>query len=123
MGGLDVLGLQAADLHNLAMFLVFRSHASHGLEPHIRSSAGAFRNFLEKVSKEYVGTNPYHTYTHACDVLASLCRILTMVRWQAWLSDVDVFALLVSAICHDIGHPGYTNIFLVETQGELAMRY
>merc|ERR1712048_994005 len=39
------------------------------------------------------------------------------------MSNVDVYALLVSAICHDVGHPGKTNPFLVEIRDELAVRY
>lgn len=32
-------------------------------------------------------------------------------------------ALLLSAICHDLEHPGTTNAFQVNTQSELALRY
>merc|ERR1712048_461497 len=39
------------------------------------------------------------------------------------MSNVDVYALLVSAICHDVGHPGKTNPYLVEMTDELAVRY
>jgi len=39
------------------------------------------------------------------------------------LSWLEEFALLVSAVCHDIGHPGVNNDFLVSTSHELAIRY
>lgn len=32
-------------------------------------------------------------------------------------------ALLVAAVCHDVGHDGHTNAFHVNTQSELAMIY
>merc|ERR1712100_855567 len=41
----------------------------------------------------------------------------------AYLSGLDRFALVVSAVCHDVGHPGMNNPFLVETGHELALRY
>merc|ERR1712226_1270737 len=33
------------------------------------------------------------------------------------------YALVLSGVCHDIGHPGLSNVFLVETSHELAIRY
>lgn len=36
---------------------------------------------------------------------------------------MDQYALLVAALCHDIGHQGRTNPFLVELGNELALRY
>jgi hypothetical protein len=39
------------------------------------------------------------------------------------LVDLDVFALVVAALCHDIGHPGLNNAFLVSTSHDLALRY
>jgi len=46
-----------------------------------------------------------------------------MTQSLLWLSDIDHYALLVAALCHDIGHRGKTNAFLVETGHELALRY
>merc|ERR1719162_102733 len=39
------------------------------------------------------------------------------------LSWLEEYVLLVSAVCHDIGHPGLSNDFLVQTSHELAIRY
>jgi len=37
--------------------------------------------------------------------------------------DIEVYALLLAALCHDLGHFGRTNPFLIETKHELALRY
>ena len=74
---------------------------------------------------ETVGYNqlPYHNYTHACDVLHTVYRLMCLTSARLWLSSVEQYALLVAALCHDIGHQGRTNPFLVELGDELALRY
>jgi tetratricopeptide (TPR) repeat protein len=39
------------------------------------------------------------------------------------LDDVEVFALICTAVAHDCGHPGKSNLFLVETKSEKAKRW
>jgi hypothetical protein len=39
------------------------------------------------------------------------------------LRDIDVFALLLASIGHDVGHPGVNNDFLVQSQTPLAQLY
>eukprot|EP00747_Dinoflagellata_sp_TGD_P101009 gnl/TRDRNA2_/TRDRNA2_168214_c8_seq2.p1 gnl/TRDRNA2_/TRDRNA2_168214_c8~~gnl/TRDRNA2_/TRDRNA2_168214_c8_seq2.p1 ORF type:complete len:302 (-),score=49.93 gnl/TRDRNA2_/TRDRNA2_168214_c8_seq2:25-870(-) len=46
-----------------------------------------------------------------------------MCSSEKYLSSNERYALLVSAVCHDVGHPGLNNAFLVETAHELALRY
>ena len=39
------------------------------------------------------------------------------------LTDLDCLALLLSAMCHDLEHPGLTNSYHVATRSPLALRY
>ena len=39
------------------------------------------------------------------------------------MMDLDVFAVVVSAITHDIGHPGVNNAFLVSSSDPLSIKY
>jgi cAMP-specific phosphodiesterase 4 len=82
-----------------------------------------FERFHEAIRQEYDATNPYHNYTHACDVTVSVYRWFKMHQVGEWMDDLDQLALLVSAVAHDVGHPGRTTQFLVETGHELAIRY
>jgi hypothetical protein len=51
-------------------------------------------------------------------------RFLTQSRLRAArLRYLDVLALLLSALCHDLDHPGLTNAFHVSTRSQLATRY
>lgn len=49
--------------------------------------------------------------------------ILTLVDGRKKLSHLEVFALALAALCHDVDHPGLTNAFLVATYDPLALRY
>jgi cAMP-specific phosphodiesterase 4 len=40
-----------------------------------------------------------------------------------WLTPLERFALLLSALCHDIRHPGLNNTYQVNAQTPLAMLY
>ena len=40
-----------------------------------------------------------------------------------YLNDMDVFSLLIAALCHDVGHTGRTNLFEIGVMSKLAIRY
>jgi len=79
--------------------------------------------FLQAVAAQYLQELPFHTWAHAVDVHHTLWRTLLLSRAQLFLTGLEHFALLVSAIAHDVGHLGLSNQFLVETGHELAVRY
>eukprot|EP00746_Dinoflagellata_sp_MGD_P036031 gnl/MRDRNA2_/MRDRNA2_18635_c0_seq1.p1 gnl/MRDRNA2_/MRDRNA2_18635_c0~~gnl/MRDRNA2_/MRDRNA2_18635_c0_seq1.p1 ORF type:complete len:694 (+),score=131.08 gnl/MRDRNA2_/MRDRNA2_18635_c0_seq1:93-2084(+) len=84
---------------------------------------GPMHYFLEAANRGYLPKIPYHNWHHAVDVAHTTYRQLVHCEAEQYLGTTERFALLVSAICHDIGHPGLNNPFLVETSHELALRY
>ena len=100
----------------------------------------AFLCQLEKGYKTH--NNFYHNETHGADVLQTVHALICSARleevrgfaahalsvWkpcdlcfslmslQVWLSSLEVLALLLAAIIHDVDHPGTTNAFQVKTQ-------
>merc|ERR1740121_3004390 len=66
---------------------------------------------------------PYHSWFHALDVLHGVFRWHRLLRTEKWLSTVDRYSLLVSAVGHDAGHMGFNNNYLIETSHELALFY
>jgi len=118
---LDLLRMRPAERQSVVRWLMFDSHLGlHSCRQIV--DAHIFHNFLRRVQLGYMDI-PYHSFAHACDVLCSTFRILSQVQSEEWLPAVDTVALLVSALCHDIGHPGKTNQFLVETGDILSLRY
>ncbi|CAE7650955.1 dnc, partial [Symbiodinium pilosum] len=81
-----------------------------------------FHKFHSVVQSNY-NSLPYHNYFHAVDVTYTVHRLMDINQTDAWLSNVEQYALLLAALCHDVGHQGKTNPFLVETQHQLARIY
>jgi hypothetical protein len=68
------------------------------------------RNFLTFVEAQYNNV-PYHTATHAADVLHATHFILSQCGAARALSALAIFTVLVSAMIHDAGHDGLNNAF------------
>eukprot|EP00591_Stephanopyxis_turris_P011808 CAMPEP_0195510844 /NCGR_PEP_ID=MMETSP0794_2-20130614/3371_1 /TAXON_ID=515487 /ORGANISM="Stephanopyxis turris, Strain CCMP 815" /LENGTH=371 /DNA_ID=CAMNT_0040638347 /DNA_START=251 /DNA_END=1366 /DNA_ORIENTATION=+ len=54
--------------------------------------------------------NPYHNFTHICDVSQAVYCILTQSRITEWLTPAETTYSFLSAICHDLDHPGNSNL-------------
>lgn len=80
-------------------------------------------HFLEAAELGYQRILPYHNWYHAVDVTHCIYRLLHICCAESYLSRAERFALLISAVCHDLGHPGLNNAFLIEASHELALRY
>jgi len=81
-------------------------------------------NFVSIAAASYLEGPQYHNWYHAVDVTHAVLLVLNSCSQQnVFLSWLEEFALVSSAVCHDIGHPGVNNDFLVQTSHELAIRY
>ncbi|KAF7732876.1 High affinity cAMP-specific and IBMX-insensitive 3',5'-cyclic phosphodiesterase 9A [Apophysomyces ossiformis] len=85
-------------------------------------SPSEFLDFLMDIDKGYL-PNAYHSFYHAADVTMVLYHMLCHFEVERYLSRVDMAALLIAALCHDIGHPGKNNNYQVNLKTELAVRY
>jgi len=81
-----------------------------------------FLNFLNDVKISY-HRNPYHNFTHAFDVTQTVFSFLTTMKIDQFLCNMDIFTLLVCALCHDLDHPGVNNQYLVQSSNGLAKLY
>eukprot|EP00927_Polykrikos_kofoidii_P009409 TRINITY_DN13926_c0_g1_i1.p1 TRINITY_DN13926_c0_g1~~TRINITY_DN13926_c0_g1_i1.p1 ORF type:complete len:1100 (-),score=130.18 TRINITY_DN13926_c0_g1_i1:76-3375(-) len=113
---LNPLELDRVRLHAAAQF--FLGGGVHKMP----FDALAMVRFLEAAETGYQRC-PYHRWHHAVDVTHFVYRAMQVCDADQYLLNSERFALLVSGICHDIGHPGLNNIFLVESSHELALLY
>jgi len=80
-------------------------------------------NWLQLVESNYHPSNPYHNSTHAADVMHATAYFLSCDRIKNVLDPVDEVAALLSAIVHDLDHPGKTNTFLVNAGADVSILY
>ena len=93
-----------------------------GLLKEFQIEEECLEKFLVCVRQNYK-QNPYHNWIHAFDVTQATFCYLTQFKGLTLLTNLDVLALLVASLCHDLGHPGVNNAFMVSTDSELALLY
>lgn len=93
--------------------------AASGIDP------GPFSAFIDRIQLGYSQILPYHTATHAADVLQALNYYLGPCAASDWLqlTPVELAGAYLAACVHDYQHPGVNNAYLIATQSELAIRY
>ena len=83
-----------------------------------------FFNFVNKIQNGYNNVT-YHNKTHASDLAATAYFMITKGGFmeKGKLDDIDFAAMIIGGACHDVGHFGVNNIYLVEAKHEIAIRY
>ncbi|KAJ2845669.1 3',5'-cyclic-nucleotide phosphodiesterase [Coemansia brasiliensis] len=109
----------------------------------LKLQLGRVRRFVKILESAYYD-NPYHNFHHAVDVTQCTFYILhtlgmfnkteprrlslrspaeTSFPLRTILRPTDVMALIVASLCHDLGHPGLNNAFMVRARTQLAELY
>lgn len=131
--------MEIEDLIDCAVIMIMDSAACVDLE--LRH--GRIRRFVKILESAYYD-NPYHNFCHAIDVTQCTFYMLhtiglfnkTGVRRSSLktpsessfpirsiLRAKDGIALVVASMCHDLGHPGLNNAFMVKVHTQLAEIY
>jgi len=92
-------------------------------EPNWVISRQKAERFFVAVEATYRGDNSYHNSVHAADVAQAAMIILKAGQNSVAFSKLEVFSLICAAAVHDLGHPGYTNDFLINTAHPNAIVY
>ncbi|XP_038057075.1 cGMP-dependent 3',5'-cyclic phosphodiesterase-like isoform X2 [Patiria miniata] len=79
-------------------------------------------NFCQLVRRGYRDP-PYHNWYHAFSVGHFCFLLYKNLNQLNMLKDIEIFALFVSCICHDLDHRGTNNSFQVHSQSVLAALY
>eukprot|EP01060_Flectonema_neradi_P009117 TRINITY_DN16519_c0_g1_i3.p1 TRINITY_DN16519_c0_g1~~TRINITY_DN16519_c0_g1_i3.p1 ORF type:complete len:1163 (+),score=177.37 TRINITY_DN16519_c0_g1_i3:66-3554(+) len=76
--------------------------------------------FIRVVQRKYRNV-PYHNFTHAFDVTQAICVYLSMMPDGKYITNLERFALIVTALCHDIDHMGLNNSFQLKAETPLGV--
>eukprot|EP01137_Pigoraptor_chileana_P024951 Opistho-2@93757 len=93
-------------------------------------------NFIEKYRINYttlcrfiltIGNNyrnvPYHNWVHAISVTHSLYTLIVTCQLDRYFPNIELFALLLACLCHDVDHRGKNNAFQKLDKNALASLY
>jgi hypothetical protein len=86
---------------------------------HLNINKSIFINFLVTIRKCYNHV-PYHNWIHAVDVTQFVFVVINNAHVNEYLTEHEIFALLIAAIAHDIDHDGRNNTFHRKAQTILA---
>ncbi|KAJ1936900.1 3',5'-cyclic-nucleotide phosphodiesterase, partial [Linderina macrospora] len=127
------------DLVDSAVVMIMDAAACVELELRVRR----VRRFVAILETAYYD-NPYHNFHHAIDVTQCTFYMLHSLGLfskagfrraslrtpaeasfpvRSILRPVDALALIVASLCHDLGHPGLNNAFMVRARTQLAEMY
>ncbi|NP_001029121.1 sperm phosphodiesterase 5 [Strongylocentrotus purpuratus] len=65
----------------------------------------------------------YHNWRHAFNVAQTMFSIVMTGKLRKLLTDLEIFALIVACLCHDLDHRGTNNTFQVKTSSPLSLLY
>ena len=81
--------------------------------------------FIRAVHSGYIQDTPYHNSLHALDVLQTIYvyTFVTNICDLTHFNDLDILSILLSAMVHDLGHPGLNNNFHSCSLSDIAIQY
>ncbi|XP_046371540.1 cGMP-specific 3',5'-cyclic phosphodiesterase-like isoform X2 [Haliotis rufescens] len=65
----------------------------------------------------------YHNWRHAFNVCQTMFTMLFTGQLRPLFGDLEIYALMVACLCHDLDHRGTNNAFQVKVASPLAMLY
>ena len=78
-------------------------------------------HFIKNVCQNY-RDNRFHNFKHGWSVF-HMTFLLLRSGADRYLTEIDIFCLLIASLCHDVGHPGNDNGFELRTNSELYQKY
>ncbi|EGR29086.1 hypothetical protein IMG5_163420 [Ichthyophthirius multifiliis] len=80
--------------------------------------------FANQVISQYLD-NPYHNKIHCFDVTQTIHFFITRCEFisLADLNPLEIGTMYISSAIHDLQHPGFTNLYQINTRSNLAILY
>ncbi|XP_033871150.1 cGMP-specific 3',5'-cyclic phosphodiesterase-like isoform X2 [Acipenser ruthenus] len=75
------------------------------------------------VKKNYRKNIAYHNWRHAFNTSQCMFAVLKSGRIQNKLNDLEMLALMIATLCHDLDHRGVNNSYIQRSEHPLAQLY
>ncbi|XP_063756342.1 cGMP-specific 3',5'-cyclic phosphodiesterase isoform X2 [Eleginops maclovinus] len=80
-------------------------------------------HWILSVKKNYRKNVAYHNWRHAFNTAQTMFTLLKSGRLQNKLNDLEVLALMIAALSHDLDHRGVNNSYIQRSEHPLAQLY
>ncbi|KAK8894055.1 hypothetical protein M9Y10_022487 [Tritrichomonas musculus] len=81
-----------------------------------------FFHFIYEIKRNYKQV-AYHNWAHACDVTQFLSYEIKTSNADKIFTQIELFTLLTTALCHDVNHYGYDNNNSLNSEIPLGMLF
>ena len=110
---------------NILPIMGFAILKTLGLADNKIISIKKLKPFLKSVSNSYLKTTLYHNSLHGSDVTQSLMVFFLNSNSEEICETtvLDLLGMIISAMGHDLGHPGLNNGFHINASTELGITY
>ncbi|KAH7474508.1 Dual 3',5'-cyclic-AMP and -GMP phosphodiesterase 11A [Phytophthora ramorum] len=113
----ETMSLSSSEV-SMSCGIIFRAY---GFMDAFRISSEKFSAFTTNVAN-YYRSNPFHNFQHAFQVMVAM-HIILRTECRRYFSGLEIFAMLVASLCHDIDHPGNTNDFELKMLSPMALTH
>ena len=81
--------------------------------------------YLISVENQYLISTLYHNSLHGADITQTICLFFNYSNAEeiSHTKALDLLSIIIAALGHDIGHPGLTNNFHINSLSDLAITY
>lgn len=119
----EVLGSQTLRVMATKALTPYAERLDIALTAGLSMTDCALESVLQGIESRYNRSNPYHNSVHAADVVNSIAYFFTHFNKSAEFTDREIFAALLAAAAHDVGHDGKTGRYHTTTESPLALLY
>ena len=95
---------------------------AYGLDQTFNIQESTLNKFLSELEGKYI-KNHYHNSIHAADIMCSSLFIIQNSMLFEYISSLEFLASILSALAHDVGHPGKNNKFMVTSKSDVSILY
>jgi hypothetical protein len=68
------------------------------------------KNLLDDIALNYKNV-PYHNFTHGFNLMHLIYCFYQKSQAMKVFNNIEIFAILIGSLAHDIGHKGVGNIY------------